>query len=412
MTDEEELADLEKDAGADPEPAAKAGKKRGSLGERFQRFIQSTNPDISAIAILAASYYYDQGLSGRGNIVPQGGHDPGKTGFHLQVFELALQAEIDPYFRMDAFLAISLQGIHFHEGYVTSLGLPGGFQIKAGEINHQFGRHNTKHLHDWAFVDNMVPATRLLSGGHLTSLAFETSWMMPISFYSVLSAAISMPSGSFLGSFVGDRSRKNGFHIRDPRHLLYVFHLAQFYEISSSWGLAPGLSYAVGPNNSGGYELNMTQLFGVDLFLKYRPLTRPYSEIQVSAEWYGRFMQIPDDQLFDWGLYAQASFRLGKRWFLALRYDMVEISEPLKLLTFDFAQQSSDPEHPNPIDDQHRGSVSLSWQPTHFSQLRLQYNNNWTRRMNDQGEPGAFKQSHEVTLQLQGNIGAHGAHPY
>ena len=67
---------------------------------------------------------------------------------------------------------------------------------------------------------------------------------------------------------------------------------------------------------------------------------------------------------------------------------------------------------PTPLDDQHRGSVSVTYQPTHFSQLRLQYNNNWTRRMNAEGLPGAFKQSHEVILQLQGNIGTHGAHPY
>ncbi len=408
---EELLERLEQDV--DEEPAQR--KTQGGAADRpsrLQRFIQTLNPDVSAIAILAGAYYYDHGLRGEGNIVPQGGHDPGKTGFHLQVFELALQAEVDPYFRLDTFLAVSLQGIHFHEGYFTTLGIPGGLQLRAGQINHKFGRHNTKHLHDWVFVDNMVPVVRLLSGGQLRSLALEASWMMPLPWYSVLTVALSMPTGSFLQSFVGDRSRKQGFHIRDPRHLLYVTHLDQFYEVSADWGINLGVSYAIGPNHSGGQEENLTQLFGADLFLKFRPLRKPYSEIRFTAEWYGRLMQIPEDQLFDWGLFAQTSFRLAKRWFLALRYDMVEIADSQQLLRFDFAQQSSDPDHPNPLDDQHRGAISVTWQPTHFSQLRLQYNHNWTRRMTDAGAPGDYELSHEIVLQLQGNIGTHGAHPY
>ncbi len=408
LSDEELLNQLEKDV---EEGSKKRGKDTApSTGSKMMRFIQSMNPNISAIGSLAGAYYYDHALGGKGNIVPRGGHDPGKTGFHLQEIELALQAAVDPYFRMDVFLSISTHGLHIEEGYFTSLGLPGGLQVRLGQIFHRFGRFNQQHLHTWAFVDAMVPVARLLGAEGLGSLAGEVSWMLPLPWYVVISAALTGPAD--LHSFVGDGDRKSGFHIRHPGHLGYVFHLAQFFETSDNTGLSAGLSYALGPNNSGGYDLNMTHLFGADLFLKYRNLRRPYSDIQIAVEAYGRLMQVPDDQLFDWGLYGQISFRLSKRWWLALRYDMVEIGDSSQLLAFSFAEMSSNPDHPNPIDDQHRGSVAVTYQPTHFSQFRIQYNNNWTRRMEEPGRPGDFQLSHEVFLQFQGNIGSHGAHPY
>lgn len=407
-SDEELLNQLEKEV---EEGSKKRGKgKAPSGGGQFSRFIQSMNPNISAIGSLAGAYFYDHALEGKGNIVPQGGHDPGKTGFHLQEIELALQAAVDPYFRMDVFLSISAHGLHIEEGFFTSLGLPGGLQVRLGQMFHRFGRFNRQHLHTWAFVDSMVPVTRLLGAEGLGSLAGEVSWMMPLPWYVVISAALTGPT--LAHSFVGDGARKDGFHIRHPGHLGYVFHLAQFFDTSTNTGLSVGLSYALGPNNSGGYDLNLTHLFGADLFLKYRNLRRPYSDIQITVEAYGRLMQVPEDQLFDWGLYGQISFRLSKRWWLAFRYDMVEIGDSSQLLAFSFAEASSNPDHPNPMDDQHRGSVAVTYQPTHFSQFRIQYNNNWTRRMQEPGRPGDFKLSHEVFLQFQGNIGSHGAHPY
>lgn len=407
-SDEELLRQLEKDV---DEGAEKRTKDRPtSTGGKMLRFIQSMNPNLSAIGSFAGAYFYDHPLEGKGNIVPGGGHDAGKTGFHLQEIELALQAAVDPFFRMDVYLSISTHGVHIEEGFFTTTGLPGGLQLRLGQLFHRFGRFNQKHLHTWTFADAVAPVARLLGSEGLGSLAGEVSWMMPLPWYTLLSVSLTGPT--LLDSFVGEGDRKSGFHIRHPGHLAYVFHLAQFFETSTNTGLSVGLSYALGPNNSGGYHLNMTHLFGVDLFFKYRNLKRPYSDIQLTAEGYGRLLQVPEDQLFDWGLYAQTAFRLSKRWWLALRYDMVEIGDSGRLRAFGFAEVSTNPEHPRALDDQRRGSVAVTFQPTHFSQLRLQYNNNWTRRLDAAGGPGDFKLSHEVILQLQGNIGAHGAHPY
>ncbi len=408
VSDEELLRQIEKEA---DDSSSKVPKTQpSSTGGRVLRFIQSLNPDISAIGCFAGAYYYDHQLEGKGNIVPQGGHDPGKTGLHLQEIELALQSAVDPYFRMDVFLSISPHGLHIEEGYFTTLGLPAGLQLRLGQMFARFGRFNQAHLHTWSFADSMVPVTRLLGGEGLGGLAGEVSWMMPLPWYAVLSLALMSPTAG--GSFLGEGDRAESFHIRHPGHLAYVLHLAQFFELSANTGLSFGLSYGLGPNNSGGYDLNMTHLLGADIYLKIRNLRRPYSDIQLTVEGYGRLTQVPQDLLFDWGLYALASFRLSKRWWLALRYDMVQIGDSSALLAFGFAEESPNPELPLPVDDQHRGSVAVTFAFTHFSQIRLQYNNNWTRRLDDHAQPGAFRLSHEVILQLQGNIGTHGAHPY
>jgi hypothetical protein len=132
--------------------------------------------------------------------------------------------------------------------------------------------------------------------------------------------------------------------------------------------------------------------------------------MKFTVEGYVRYLQVPEDELLDWGGYAQMVWRLDKRWWLGFRYDMVEVGDPAKLIQWGFEEASTDPEHPRPVDDQHRGSVAVTYRPTEFSQFRLQYNLNYLRRFD--GTSGSFRPVHEVFLQVMGNIGTHGAHPY
>jgi hypothetical protein len=377
------------------------------------RFIQSLNPDMSVILSLTGAYFNDRALgSGNGNAAPLGATDPQKSGFFLQELELAFQAAVDPYFRLDTFLSISLEGLEVEEAYLSTLALPGGLQFRTGLIYQKLGRQNLRHLHTWDFVDNMLPVTRLLGKDGFRTVGLETNWLMPLPWYAELSFSIGMPSGASVPSFVGEGARDQSFHLGDPSDLLYVFHLGQQFDLSEDWALSLGFSYALAPNGSGGNGANRTHLVGGDLFLKWRPLRRPYTEIRFTTEGYGRLLDTPEGRLVDWGLYAMLTFRLSKRWFLSFRYDRVEVDDPRKLVAYDFAQPSPDPARPVPLADQNRGSVALTWQPTEFSQIRVQYNNDWIRRTAGDGTGGKWGQVHEVFVQLQGNIGTHGAHPY
>ena len=396
---------------AETEAAEKTAKDKGS-GSMLQRFIQTTNPDLSAILMLTGAYFYDHALRGKGNVSPLGATDPTRSGFQLQELELALQAAVDPYFRMDLFLAIDAEGIEVEEGFLTSLGLPWGLQVRLGILRQRFGRFNQTHLHTWSFVDAPVVAVRFLGGDGLRGAAGEVSWLMPVKWYSALTVTLANATGEGAASFVGEGVRDEAFHVRDPRHLQYTFRWDQFYELSSDWGMSLGLSYALGPNASGGRSENLTHLFGGDLFIKYRPLRRQFLAVNLTVEGIARLMQVPGDRLVDWGIYAQIDARLANRWWLALRYDHASIDDSAQLVAFGFAEPGESARYPVAVDDQHRGSVALSFLPTHFSALRLQYNSNWTRRLDEAGRPTRFRPSHEVLVQVGGNIGSHGAHAY
>jgi hypothetical protein len=406
-SEEDMLKELEKSVEKKETPAAKPTAPTSAVG----RFIQSLNPDISVILALTGAYFNDRALTS-GNAVPEGEIDPQKTGFNLQELEIAFQAAVDPYFRLDTFLSISLEGLEIEESYVTTLSLPAGLQLRFGLMKQKFGRQNLLHSHNWSFIDEMLPVARLLGRDGFRTVAFETNWLLPVPWYVELSMSIGQPTGGNVRAFVGEGARADTFHINDPSDLLYVFHLAQHFDLSADWGMSLGLSYALGPNGAGGTSSNRTHLFGGDLFLKWRPLRGTYTEIRFTTEGYGRLIDVPEARLFDWGLYAMLTFRLSQRWFVGVRYDRVDIGDASRLVQYGFAQPAMNPEQPVPLDDQNRASIALTWQPTEFSQIRLQYSNDWIRRTTGDGLPGKYGQVHEVFLQFQGNIGTHGAHPY
>ena len=116
---------------------------------------QSHNPDISLIADFALAYF-----SERPNL-ETGAHDPHHTGFNLQQLELSAGAAVDPYFRFDANIVFGLFDVEIEEAYATTLDLPAGLQLRAGQFLTQFGRINATHPHGWDFVDQVFAIGRV-----------------------------------------------------------------------------------------------------------------------------------------------------------------------------------------------------------------------------------------------------------
>ncbi len=405
-SDAEMLEALEEGA---REEAAERAEKQGPPTGRVQRFFQSMNPDISVIATFLAAYTYDTALRGNGHQVAR--DLDMKNGIHLQELEFAFQAAVDPYFRMDVFLAFDTSGVEVEEAYFTSLSLPWRLQARAGIMNLRFGRQNPLHLHDYNFVDNMLPNVRFLSDESMRAATGELSWLLPIPWYAALSFSISNPDGADTPSFVGDGDRSEDFEVKDHRHLLYNNRLDQFFPMGTNVGLNLGMSYAVGPNATDPDKNRLTHLVGADMYLKWRPLYRPYLEMGLTAEGFYRRIEHAEGELQDWGAYVQMLWRLSQRWWLGLRYDMVVMDDVRQLIEFDF-EEPPDEKHPFALDDQHRGTAAITWRPTEFSQIRLQYNYNHVRQSAEDGLPTGWKSVHEVFVQLMGNLGTHGAHPY
>ena len=363
------------------------------MGKAFQTF----NPEISVIGLFAAAYYSED------EPIVFAENDPEDTGVNLQELEIGFQSVVDSYFRFDSFLSISREGIEIEEAYGTTLlSLPANSQFRVGIMRSKFGRINQLHRHSQNFVTLPMVAAEFL-GEHLNPTSIEANFLIPVPWYMELSASGGSPDVE-TASFARDEDGNN------LGRLLYVFHLANFFELSDSIGMSLGGSYATGSN--GTEPGNRTNLYGVDFFAKYRPLaSHPYQELQLQSEFMYRDAQTAEGDQGDWGLYAQAVYRFAKRWNAGVRYGITDTNDPIspeEELVEELKQKRKKNMDMRTVNlgcfgKQYRVSGMLTFNPTEFSRIRLQY---------DYLNQDFAEDQHGLFLQFQYAIGAHGAHPY
>jgi hypothetical protein len=371
---------LEADLKASAAKEKQDGAKELPLVGGVVRTFQSLNPDISFIADIALAFFSDK------DPLMVGGHDPSESGFNLQQLELAVSGFVDPYFRFDANIVFSQFGVEIEEVYATTLSLPWNLQARAGQFLTRFGRINSSHPHTWYFVDQMLVFGKFFGGEGNRGLGFELSALLPLPWYVELMGSMTDAAGestarSFFG---GDDLGVEG--IDDFR---YTAAVKQFFALSDDWSLFWGLSAALGPNSTG--RDNRTEIYGTDLYLKYRPISRgSYTIVSLDVEWLLRRRQVPEDVLQDHGLYAYLFWRFARRWAVAARYEYVSGVE----------RDPLDPEWTGP---RQRASGNVTFWPTEFSRLRLQYNYD---------RPSWRAGYHGVMLGFEFAVGAHGAHKF
>ncbi|MBX5484107.1 MAG: zinc-regulated TonB-dependent outer membrane receptor [Myxococcaceae bacterium] len=391
---EEELRALQEamaaDAAAQREAGATSSGSQTTSTPPSGFALQSLNPDLAFIADVAAAYFT------REPTLETGEHDPHETGFTLQQLELAVGKSVDPYFRFDANIVFRTEDVEVEEAYATTLALPHRLQLRLGQFLTRFGRINSTHPHQWAFVDQPLAIGRIFGPEGSRGVGVEASWLMPLPWYVELVASATDARGeetarSFFG---GDEAAK----VRTPLDVQYTGALKQFFAVSDDWSLLWGLSIANGPNPSG-YRAR-TDVYGTDLYLKYRPITDPANPTIVSlqAEVFYRRRQIPGDVLQDLDGYAELFWRFEPRWGVAARY---ELGSPVWGLHGHVVVDPLDPEW---TAVRHRISTNVTFWPTEFSRIRLQGGVDeprWER------EP-----DWSLMLAFEFAIGAHGAHAF
>jgi hypothetical protein len=335
-----------------------------SLGGAGGSAAKALNPDISAI----------------GDFIAVAGHNPVQPSPSLQMHEseLGFQAIIDPYARGDFFLSFGEQGVDLEEGYITLTALPANFVVKVGKMRAAFGKVNTLHNHVLPWVDRPLVTNNLVGGEDGIDDA-------GVSIQRILPA----PKGIFLEAtgqlFRGDSGTTQSplFQASTKSDVSAVAHLRSYKDITESTNLDIGASYSRGHNNLGSNFL--TQLYGIDATLRWKPLRRSiYHSFVARSEFiWSQRQQLPFEQRA-FGFYASGDYQLGRRWFLGGRFD-----------------HSDRPEQANLTD--HGGSVVLTYWPSEFSQIRGQY-----RFTHYAGNIDA----HELLMQVQFSLGAHGAHPF
>lgn len=348
-----------------------------------------------------------------------GGHDPSQRGFTIQNVEAVFDGAVDPYFKGTANIVFQLTpegetNVELEEAYLVSQSLPADLQVKAGQYFTEFGRLNNRHPHQWDFVDIPLVNGRLLGGDGLRGPGARVSWLMPLSFYSELILGVQNSQGETAASFRNENEGEPLYGrvpedrgVNDLGDMLWSGRWSSSFDVTDDQTLVFGLSGVGGPNSTG--ENTHTEIYGTDLYWKWKsphaeqgfPFASFTTEFMYRKYQAGAFestpenpdeppLALPHETLDDWGLYAQALYGFTRGWVAGLRGDYVDGE------TGAFA--------PDPDRSQRfRLSPVLTWYPSEFSKLRLQYNL-------DRVEDRAY--DHSIWLQAEFLIGSHGAHSF
>ncbi|HYG24351.1 MAG TPA: hypothetical protein VEH04_16360 [Verrucomicrobiae bacterium] len=406
--------------------------------------------DLSLIATFAAGTSTAEDIQGGTQL---GGHDPAQRGFTVQGVELNLQGAVDPYFGGNASILFSIDAegesfVELEEAWLETVSLPGNLQVRAGQLLSEFGRHNTQHPHSWAFVDSPLASARFLGADGLRNPGARISWLAPTPFYSELSLGIQNSHGETAASFrssghshgddehealpLGFRHPDNDRGVKAIDDLLFTPRYALSFDLSEAQTLLFGLSGAFGPNSSGAGGDTRTAIGGADVYWKWKPARAqagfPFVSFQAEAmvrryelgafNWDENENDAADEgevtnpgglpaslrreSVTDWGFYSQVLYGFRKGWVGGVRWDYVtgERGDYEQAgLSFNGAPLGRDPMR----DQRWRLSPNLTWYPTEFSKLRLQYN------YDDRRNIGV---DHSLWLQFEFLLGAHGAHPF
>src|SRR6266516_3652199 len=350
------------------------------------------------------------------NNIEVGDHDPQQRGFNARNIELAFDGAVDPYFEGFANIVFKLDNdneteVEVEEAFMQTTNLPFNLQLKGGQFFAAFGRLNPVHPHAWDFADAPLVSGLFLGPDGLRGVGAQISWTLPLPWYSQL-------------IFAGQNGRGGtGFSFRNPgddgiffdrettdrearglQDFVWIPRWENSVDLSPTQVLLVGVSGAFGSNETGANS--RTQIYGADFLYKWKSSHAeggfPFVKWQTEFM-YRRFQagqganeSFPVAETFhDWGLYSQVLWGFKKGLVAGIRGDYVDMQD--SKFTDDLDRQS-----------RWRLSANLTWYPTEFSKIRLQYNQDFL-------EENFFLSGREVEsvfLQWEFILGAHGAHKF
>lgn len=364
---------------------------------RLREMPTALNPRISAVA----------------DTVALSGPTRATSGLSLREVELAVQAEVDPYTRLDLYIAKpDDENFEVEEGYATLTALPGGFQARGGKFRANFGRLNMVHRHELQQVDYPLVVASYLGAEGLNDVGLEISRAFaPLGLFTELSYGVLQGLGELEedeeaatttvtdvdGNPVTVRVEQDSpASPRRARDLAHVARVRFFKDLTDSANM--DLSVSGAAYQPEGFLHR--QLGGAEITFRWKPAAQGlYRSFLWRTE--GIFSRRHLADAFDpvtgeqtvtaarvdrRGAYSYAEVQAGRRWHLGLRGDYLEA--------------------PDAVDS--RG-VTRALSPyatltlNEFNRFRLQYQRRWVA----QGE-----KDNRVFFQWTVVLGPHGAHPF
>jgi hypothetical protein len=323
----------------------------------------SANPNISVIGDFRMHYLSDANRN---------------FNFNMNETEFSFQSTIDPYAKADFFYAVSRDPVtgefsgEIEEGYLTTLALPAGLQLKAGKFRSAVGRINPVHSHALPFINMPDAYVNYFGEEGLSDAGLSMSWLIPNpSFYQELTFELT------------DGPHENpSFEHSQTNHFLSVAHLKNFWDLSTNTSLEFGVSGLSGENDSA----YMTGMLAGDFTVKWKPLQmNTYKSFTWQSEFYYSHAKMNElVSVNSIGLYSLLNYQIAKRWFAGVRYDYSNLP-----FNNDFVQQSY--------------TATLGWVATEFQKIEIEGKTT---------ETNMSSRNYQAFIRWIFVIGSHGAHAY
>jgi hypothetical protein len=423
QTLEQRLADAEVKAGRAEQTAAKA--ETAAVANASRPSPSSFNPEISLILQGAYSRTSQDPNTYRiTGFAPSGGEvGPSKRSFGLGETELAISANIDPYFRGAAIIALAPDNqVAVEEAYFQTLALPKGFTVKGGRFFSGIGYQNEIHPHAWDFQDAPL-AYKAFLGGRLAQDGVQLKWVAPTDLFIELGTELAAGD-----QFPGSDRNKNGVGAGT------VFgHLGG--DIGASYAWRAGLSYlrtsaqnrtysdvdALGNPVSNSFS-GKSKMWVADAVLKWAPDgNSTYNNFKLQGEYFRmrqdgtltyddtaqavpQFGTVTDNfRAAQSGWYAQGVWQFMPRWRVGYRYDALRygtvtngiVNNGLGPTAADFPVLANY----SPT----RNTAMVDFSLSEFSRLRVQL-------AADKSRLGAT--DNQFIVQYIHSLGPHGAHKF
>ncbi|HEY2568961.1 MAG TPA: hypothetical protein VGI25_06555 [Candidatus Udaeobacter sp.] len=345
-----------------------------------------------------------------------GDHDPQQRGFNARNTELAFDGAVDPYFEGFANIVFLLDNnneteVELEEAFLQTTSLPYNLQLKGGQFLAAFGRLNSTHPHTWDFADTPLVNGLFLGPDGLRGVGAQASWTLPVPWYSQLIFAAQNGQGEAGFSFRNPGDNGMFFdrvttdrEVRGLQDFVWIPRFENSFNLSDTQTVLAGVSGAFGSNETGANS--RTQIYGGDLLYKWKsshaeggfPFVKWQTEVMYRRFQAGRGADesFPVAETFhDWGMYSQVLWGFKKGLVAGIRGDYVHMQD--SMFTDDLDRQS-----------RWRLSANITWYPTEFSKIRLQYNQDFLQE-------NFFLSAREVEsifLQWEFILGSHGAHKF
>jgi len=343
-----------------------------------------------------------------------------ERGFNFNYSEMYIASTVDPYIDLVGVFHLHKDGFEIEEGYFQTRDLPYNLKLKGGKFYSEFGRLNKQHHHVWNFADAPLIYRAVFGEENLNETGIQLSWLAPTPFFLLTGFEVFQGDNennfNRNGFIVNTKKGGSGDNIKisdTKKPNLFTFFIKPSFDIGNT-SILTGVSYAQGKTRINHLEdddphalSGDTKIYGFELTARHTLDSYRYLLLQ-SEYIYRKFdgtkfgydnnddLQTQRLEKKQAGFYVEGIYKFAQRWRAGLRYDLINKND-----VFVNGRNMNLPESMD------KYSAMIDFLPSEFSRIRLQYNYDKSLFIGNDRKP-----NHEIILQFNLAIGAHGAHGF